>query len=308
MKKTLLALWIAAMLSRPAWASEKLTVMLDWFPNMDHLPILVAQEAGFFEKEGLEVELQVPSDTADPLKLAVAGQVDAAVGYEPQTLIAASEGLDVVAFGRLMDRPLTCLLFLESGPVKTLQDLSGKRLGYTVPGLMDLLLETFAAMNGVTDYQTVNVGYSIVPALVSGQVAAVMGPFKNIEPVAAAHEGVKTAYFELDKQGIPVYDELIFLAGRAVWEQRAPALRAFRQAIADAVTFIDSDPSRALELYLKAVSDADRSIEEDTLAATLPCLARSQDFDAEAWQNFADFAVEAGIISKPLEAGKVLVK
>lgn len=254
------------------------------------------------------VEIQVPSDTADPLKLAVTGQVDVAVGYQPQTLIAASEGFDVVAFGRLMDRPLTCLLFLESGPVKTPQDLSGQKLGYTVPGLMDLLLEAFASINNVTDYETVNVGYSIVPALVSGQVAAVMGPFKNIEPVAAAHEGVKTAYFELDRHGIPAYDELIFLAGRDRWEERAPALRAFRQAIADAVAFIDEDPSRALELYLRAVSDAGREVEQDTLTATVPCLARSQDIDGQAWQDFADFAVQAGIISKPLEARKVLVK
>src|SRR5210317_361615 len=88
-------------------AAQKLTLILDWFPNVDHLPIYVAQHQGFFADEGIEVEIISPSETSDALKLAASGQVDLAVSYEPQTIIAAARGLDVVVIGRLIEHPLT---------------------------------------------------------------------------------------------------------------------------------------------------------------------------------------------------------
>lgn len=294
--------------SCPAIANEKITLMLDWFPNMDHLPIYVAQQQGFFARHNLDVKIQVPSDTSDPIKLAATGQTDISVGYEPQTLIAVSEGISVLAFGRLMDRPLTCVLFLDNGTIKKPGDLSGKKLGYTVPGLMDLLLDGFAKCNKISDYTKINVGYSIIPSLVSGQVAAIMGPFKNIEHITARHQNVKTAYFELQKFGIPNYDELIFITGPATWQKKSQALRAFRDSVREAVEFIDENASTAFDDYLKSVPDADAKIEKDTFAATVPNLARNQKFEEADWQKFADFALQSGIISKPIKVGKVLIK
>lgn len=135
-------------LTSTALAAEPLTVMLDWFPNVDHLPIYVAQQQGWFDEAGLDVKIVTPSDTADPLKLALAGQVDVAVSYEPQALIAASQNMDVRVFGRLVGSPLTCLFFLK-GAVASPQDLSGQKIGYTVPGMMDLLMKGFADLNNI---------------------------------------------------------------------------------------------------------------------------------------------------------------
>ncbi|MGD9876986.1 ABC transporter substrate-binding protein, partial [Desulfococcus sp.] len=94
------------MLFSTASAAEKLTLMLDWFPNVDHLPIYVARDRGLFEMAGIDVRIVSPSETADALKLAVSGQVDLAVSYQPQTVIAAAEGMDVIAVGRLIEHPL----------------------------------------------------------------------------------------------------------------------------------------------------------------------------------------------------------
>ena len=92
MKKLLLALILIAALAAPGRA-EKLTLMLDWFPNVDHVPIYAAREKGHFQAAGLEVDILSPSETTDGLKLAAAGQVDLAVSYQPQATIAAAEGL-----------------------------------------------------------------------------------------------------------------------------------------------------------------------------------------------------------------------
>ena len=140
-KKILIVIIALLTLASPAaMAGEKLSIMLDWFPNVDHLPLYVAREKGYFAAQGLEVEIISPSETSDALKLAASGNVDLAVSYQPQTIIAADQGLRLKVVAPLVVHPLTTLLFLEQSGIKKPQDLSGKKIGYTVTGLMDVLV------------------------------------------------------------------------------------------------------------------------------------------------------------------------
>ena len=95
MKKTLLSAAFAAALfaSAPVQAAEKLTVLMDWFTNPDHAPLITAQTMGFFEAEGLDVELIEPADPAMPPKLVAAGQGDIAISYQPTLHAQIEEGL-----------------------------------------------------------------------------------------------------------------------------------------------------------------------------------------------------------------------
>lgn len=313
MKKTMLKLWaIGALLAMSsalcASATEKISVMLDWFPNVDHLPIYVAQEEGYFRDAGLEVEIIAPSETSDSLKLAMAGKVDIAVGYQPQTIMAAGEGLDLKAVGRLVGHPLTTLLFLEDRGFKTPADLEGKKVGYTVPGMMDLIMEAFAKENGINKYDAVNVGFTIVPSLVSGQVDAVMGPFKTYEVVTMAHKGLKAGYFELEEYGIPPYDELIFLTSPTTWEDKKEAITAFCDSVQRAIERSRADGEGALALYLKALPEADKEVERDAFFATLPYFADTQESDLKRWQDFAEFALQSGLIDTEVDSSAILVR
>jgi putative hydroxymethylpyrimidine transport system substrate-binding protein len=298
-----LVLWAAN-----AGAAQKLTLMLDWFPNVDHLPIYTAAQKGFFEEAGLDVEILSPSETTDGLKLAAAGRVDLAVSYQPQATIAAASGLPVRVVGRLIEHPLTTLLFLKDSGIEKPADLSGRRIGYTVPGLMDVLLAAFAKVNAVTDYQAVNVGFAIVQSLSAGRVDAVMGPFKTYETVAMAHRGLAAGYFELEKYGIPDYDELIFVCGAQTLDKRRAAVAAFIAAVDRGIAAVREDASEALALYFKAVPDADRKTETEALALTLPYFADHQRLDPRRWQCFADFALAHGLIETPVDVNRLLAK
>ena len=68
----------------PALANDKMTVLLDWFVNPDHGPLIIAQEKGYFADQGLEVEIIAPADPSAPPKLVAAGQADLAISYQPQ--------------------------------------------------------------------------------------------------------------------------------------------------------------------------------------------------------------------------------
>ncbi|WP_319523931.1 ABC transporter substrate-binding protein [uncultured Desulfosarcina sp.] len=308
MKRILFALILCTGLAwnSPLWAETPLTLMLDWFPNVDHLPIYVAREKGFFDEQGLAVEILSPSDTADALKLAAAGKVDLAVSYEPQTVMAAASGIDVRVVGRLIEHPLTTLLYLKSGGFTKPADLNGKTIGYTVPGLMDVLMDAFAKVNGIENYRLVNVGFSIVPALSAGRVDAVMGPFKTYETVTMAAEGLEAGFFELEKWGIPDYDELVFICGAETLAREKKRIAAFVKAVARGIEVIEASPEAALAAYFQAVPDADRKVETAAFDLTRPYYAKGQVCDPDRWQAFADFALKHGLIEKQVNVAPLL--
>lgn len=298
---------VASLLFIPSlWASEKLTLMLDWFPNVDHLPIYVAQELGYFADNGIDVEIITPSDTADALKLAASGNVDLAVSYQPQTIIAASQGLPIKAVAPLVVHPLTTLLFLEGKGIKTPADLSGKKIGYTVPGLMDVLLKAFADINHVKDYTPVNVGFTILPALVANKVDAVMGPFKTYETVGMAQQGYTAQFFELEKWGIPDYEELIFVCGPKALADKSQAIHGFVKAIDKAQAYTREHAEKSLALYLAAVPQADKTIETQAFELTRPYFAASPAHDVAKWKTFADFALAHGLITTKVDVNKLI--
>src|SRR6476469_5655077 len=107
-------------------AAQPLSLTLDFYPNADHAGIYMAQKLGYFEEAGLDVEIQTPSDPAAPIKLLAAGQTDLAISYEPEVALAHDKGLDVVAIGALVNRPLTSMIWLKKSGIKGVGGLKGK--------------------------------------------------------------------------------------------------------------------------------------------------------------------------------------
>jgi len=308
MKKKIIGIILAMTLlgSSTLIAGEKLKLMLDWFPNVDHLPVYVANEKGYFADQGIEVSIISPSVTSDALKLAASGTMDLAVSYQPQTIIAADQGLTLKVIAPLVVHPLTTLLFLESKGIKVPEDLSHKKIGYTVPGLMDVLLDAFASINNIQNYTPVNVGFTILPALVSNKVDAVMGPFKTYETVSMAQHGVKAQFFELEKWGIPDYEELIFVCGPKALKEKPGAVKGFVKAIEKAFTYTKAHPEDALATYLSAVPQADKKIETQAFELTRPYFAVKSGHNLAKWQAFADFALEYKLIKNRVDAAALI--
>ena len=308
MKKKIIGIILAVTLmgSSVLMAGEKLNLMLDWFPNVDHLPIYVAKEKGYFFDQGIEVSIISPSETSDALKLAASGNMDLAVSYQPQTIIATDQGLSIKVVAPLVVHPLTTLLFLEGRGIKDPSDLSNKKIGYTVPGLMDVLLDAFCSINKIRNYTPVNVGFTILPALVSNKVDAVMGPFKTYETVGMAQHGYKAQFFELEKWGIPDYEELVFVCGQKILKEKPAAIKGFANAIEKAFAYTKAHPEDALATYLSAVPQADKKIETLAFELTRPYFAVKSGHDLNKWQTFADFALEYGLIKNKVDAAKLI--
>jgi putative hydroxymethylpyrimidine transport system substrate-binding protein len=304
MKRIALALSLS-LLAAPALAQDKMTLILDWFINPNHAPIIVAQERGYFADQGLEVEVIAPADPSDPPKMVAAGRADLAVSYQPQLHLQVAEGLPLVRVGTLIATPLNCLVVLDNGPVKTLADLKGRKIGFSVAGVEEALLT--ALLSGVDltldDITLVNVNWSLSPALMAGQVDAVLGAFRNFELNQMDIEGVPGRCFYPEEHGIPSYDELIYVANPD--RMNTDVLRRFMAATELATQFIVNEPDAAWDIF----SDTARELQDDlnrrAWADTWPRLALTPAaLDAGRYARFEAFLHAAGLLEdqRPVSA------
>ncbi len=303
-----LALGLALASAAPAAAqtkAEKLTVLLDWFVNPDHGPLIVALQKGFFREAGLEVELIEPADPNDPPKLVAAGQAPLAVSYQPQLHIQAAEGLPLTRIGTLVDTPLNTLLVLDESPVKAIADLKGRKVGFSVGGFEDAVLKAMLAPAGLTldDITLINVNFSLSPALLSGQVDAVIGAYRNFELNQLAIEGYKGRAFYVEEHGVPPYDELIIIANSGKLDD--PRLKPFLAALERGVQFLINHPEAAWGLFAGYKAGLDDELNRRAWRDTLPRFAlRPAALDRGRYAAFARFLQAQGVIGKtpPVES------
>ncbi|MGV6803952.1 MAG: ABC transporter substrate-binding protein [Ruegeria sp.] len=295
MKKLITALALLA--AAPAWAEDKMTVLLDWFVNPDHGPIIVAQENGYFAEQGLEVEIVPPADPSAPPRLVAAGQADLAVSYQPQLHLQIHEGLPLKRVGTLVATPLNCLLVLEDGPIKSLADLKGKKIGFSVAGVEEAILTAMLNAHGVSldDIEMINVNFSLSPSLMTGQVDAVIGAFRNFELNQMDIEGVAGRCFYIEEEGVPPYDELIYVANPETMD--ADKIARFLAATEKATQYIVNNPEKSWEIFAATSPELQDELNARAWVDTLPRFAlRPAGFDAGRYARFEAFLKESGMI------------
>ena len=277
--------------------AEALTILLDWFINPDHGPLIVALEKGFFAEQGLEVTLVEPANPNDPPKLVAAGKAALAVSYQPQLHIQTAAGLPLARVGTLVATPLNTLLVLDDSPIKSIADLKGRTVGFSVGGFEDAMLAAMLARHGLTlkDVKLVNVNFSLSPSLLSGQVDAVIGAYRNFELNQLAIEGYKGRAFYVEEEGVPPYDELILIAKRDKLDD--PRLPKVLRAVERGVQFLVNHPDDAWKLFAGHKKGLDDELNRRAWADTLPRFAlRPAALDRGRYERFAEFLMEQGVI------------
>lgn len=290
----LIALTVIAL---PAQAAEKMTVLLDWFVNPDHAPLIVAREKGYFADAGLDVELIAPADPNDPPKLVAAGKADIAVSYEPQLHIQVEQGLPLMRIGTIVATPLNSLVVLENGPIKSIADLKGKKVGYSIGGFEEAILGKMLqkAGLGLDDVTLINVNFSLSPSIISGQVDAVIGAFRNFELNQMDIVGKPGKAFYPEEEGVPPYDELILVANKT--SMGDIRLRRFLDALEKGTQYLVNHPDESWKLFIAAYKDLDDELNKRAWAATLPRFAlRPAALDKARYERFAVFLKEQKLI------------
>lgn len=288
---------ITLMTASPVLALDKMTLLLDWFVNPDHGPIIVAQEKGYFTEQGLEVEVIAPADPSDPPKIVAAGKGDIAISYQPSLHLQVAEGLPLIRVGTLIATPLNCLLVLKEGPIQTIADLDGSKIGFSVAGVEEALLTAILEKHGVSlnSVELVNVNWSLSPSLMSKQVDAVIGAYRNFELNQMEIEGVEGRCFYIEEEGVPNYDELIYVAHSEQLDIKK--IRRFLRATELATQFIVNHPEESWEIFRSSSPELDDELNAKAWVDTLPRFAlRPEALDTGRYHRFEQFLSDAGLV------------
>ncbi|MEP3845233.1 MAG: ABC transporter substrate-binding protein [Paracoccaceae bacterium] len=292
----------------PLWAQDQLTLLLDWFVNPDHGPVIIAQEKGYFADVDLAVEVIAPADPSDPPKLVAAGKADLAISYQPQLHLHVHEGLPLQRVGTLVATPLSCLLVLKDGPITSPADLRGGKVGFSVGGVEEAVLGQVLNTHGVSldEVELINVNWSLSPSLMSGQVDAVIGAFRNFELNQMDIEGVAGRCFFVEEEGLPPYDELIYVANPETMD--ADMIRRFLAATEKATQYIVNHPEDSWEIFASTAPELQDELNARAWVDTVPRFAlRPTAMDVGRYAAFEAFLHKANLIPSMNPVDKIAV-
>lgn len=284
---------------------KRFTVMLDFFPNADHAALYSAIGHGDFRAVGLDVRPEAPAEPAEPLKLLAAGKVDMAISYEPELLLARDQGLKVISIGALVQRPLTSIIALPGRHVARVADLAGKRVGTAGIAYQSAELRTALQSAGVNprSVREANVGFNLIPAMLSGQVDATLGGFWNYEAIQLRLLHKHPTVIPVDQAGVPSYDELVLAVREDEARTRGQDLRAFLQALTRGEREVRADPAAAAALLTAANPSLEPKLQLESIKQTLPAAQPadpSKPFgwqDPSAWAAFGSWMLSHGLLT-----------
>ncbi|WP_339063357.1 ABC transporter substrate-binding protein [Tepidibacillus marianensis] len=268
--------------------SQKLRVMLDWYPNAVHSFLYVAQEKGYFKEQGIEVEFVMPAETNDPLRLVAARKIDLALTYQPEIISANDKGIPVVSVASIVNHPLNVLLVPKDSSILSPKDLEGKTIGYPSIPMNEALVGTMIKHDGgdPQKIKMVDVGWDLMPAISTKKVDAMSGGFLNHEEILLNKEGFQVREFYPTKYGVPDYSELMLVTSQTEWKEKSDLIQKFWKAAQKGQEEVKENPKASLEILMKQQRKEfplDSNVETQSLAKLLPLMeVNGHEF---GWQN-----------------------
>lgn len=284
------------------------SLALDWYPNANHAGIYMAIERGYFVDAGLDLEVFTPADPTTVLQTVGAGRDTFGISYQNDVLQARAQDVPVISIAALVQHPLNCLMMLEESDIQTPADLAGRTVAIAGLPSDEAFLDTMLREEGLSidDVEIVNVGYDLMPAILSGRADAVIGVYWTHETILAEKEGTPVRYLRVEEYGVPDYYELVLVAGEGTITDQEDVVRgmlgAMRKGYQDAMADLDT----ALDLLLAASPDLDRDVEREGLELLAPLWTSGGEVafgtqTSERWESYATWAKDEGILDASVD-------
>ncbi len=297
---------------------KEISVVLDWYPNALHSFLYVANEKGYFEDEGLKVNIQFPSNANDAISLVAAGQAEIGLYYQQDVIQArADQNIPVKSIAAVVQQPLNIVLSLKDKNITSPSDLVGKTVGYAGTELSEALIRSVMENVGA-DYSDVNmidVGFDLMSSMTTNNVDATIGCLVNHEVPQMEEEGFEVNYFELDDYGVPTYYEGVFLANDEMIENDSETLAAFLRGCEKGFNDMKTNPEEALDILLNNQDEANfplsKTVETKSMETLLPVMetadAKFLTQSDEVWQKNIDWMLSENLIDKAVSVDDVRV-
>jgi len=276
------------------------SMVLDFTPNAVHSGIYAAQGEGFYGDAGVDLQINQPGETTDAPKLLAAGRTDFAILDIHDLGIARERGLDLVGVMPIVQRPLASVIATADSGVRRPRELEGRTVGVTGLPSDEAVVDSEVSADGGNPaaVEEVTIGFNAISALAAGKVDAATG-FWNAEGVALEQQGVPIRIFKVDRYGAPPYPELILTTSRKTLDSDPALVRAVVNATRRGYTFVNQNPTQALDDLLTANPALDRVEQQAQLNALRPDLHPAP-FNPQILRAWSAWDVQHGLLQRPV--------
>ena len=296
---------------------REVNVVLDWYPNAIHTFLYTAIERGYYEEEGLNVQIRFPSNANDALSMVAAGKAEIGMYYQQDLIQAvANQKAPIRSIGAIVQSPLNIILSLKEKNITSPKDMVGKTIGYGGTVLSESLVKCMMESVGAdaSDVKMVDVGFDLMSSMTTGNVDATIGCLVNHEVPQMEEEGFELNYFPVSGYGIPNYYEEIFLTNNKLLEEEPEVVAGFLRASKKGFDDFKADPDGCLAILMNNQNEANfpltQSVEEKSCATLLPLMetadAEFLSQTEECWQENIDWMLENGLIDQDVDVADVM--
>ena len=296
---------------------EDVSVVLDWYPNAVHGFMYVAKEKGFYEEEGINLDIKFPSNPNDAIALTAAGKADLGIYYLQDVIMAkVNEKIPVNAVGTVVQSPLSIILSLKDKNILSPKDFKGKTLGYGGTALSEAIIRTIMKNSGVdeNDVNVIDVGFDLMSSMTTGNVDATLGCLVNHEVPAMEEEGFELNYFFPTEYGVPNYYELVFVTGEEQLKNESDKIIRFLKASKKGFDYMKEHPDEALEILLKNQNEENfplsENVEKKSFDYLIPEMEKEDaaflSQDVNVWQKNADWLFDEGLLNEKIDANEIV--
>ena len=297
---------------------DTVDVVLDWYPNAIHCFLYNAIEKGYFEEEGIKVNIYFPSNASDPMALPAAKKADIGIYYLHHLVMArANENIPITSIGAITQKPLNVIIALKENNIKRAKDLEGKTIGYSGGPLSEESLKAMVEYDGgdASKVKVIDVGFELLTSMITKQVDATIGGLVNHEVPVMEEKGLPVDYFYCTEYGMPNYYEELFVANDDLIKERKDVYVRFLKAANKGFNDMMNNPEESLDILL-AKQEADqfplsRNVETQSINILLPIMKEEGvpflHQDAEVWQENINWLYDHKIIDKKVDANEMFI-
>eukprot|EP01063_Lacrimia_lanifica_P027939 TRINITY_DN3997_c0_g1_i1.p1 TRINITY_DN3997_c0_g1~~TRINITY_DN3997_c0_g1_i1.p1 ORF type:complete len:338 (+),score=172.81 TRINITY_DN3997_c0_g1_i1:61-1074(+) len=289
----------------------KTPFLLNWYANPYHTPIFVAKEKGYFQDEGIDIAVLETTNPSDVTEIIGAGNVPMGLKAMIHILAAKHQGLEMTSFGTLLDEPPTGLIYKDSNPIKTFDDIKGRRIGY-IGHFGKVMVEDLAKQAGIPldSFECVRVGMNVTDAIQRGVVDAGIG-FTNFQRLELEElSGEKAGMLRIDELnglGCCCFCSIQYVANNE-WlaaEGSQKTVEGFMRAVRRGTDDMIEDPEVAWETMTLANPRLRTDLYTKIYQRTLPYFSRDLLNVQRDWNKVGMFCKHLGIMEEDFDQHSV---